>query len=297
MKGPDVHRFNRRQLLCTTALAFALPLLAAGPASAQANCSVPGVNCALAQDQYRYLQSFASLPNTTAGQALLNNTLSTVINIYQNATTAQRNQASVNANTETSQLQYHLWGMISGLPLTTSSPAGPDQLTALAINASSFQNGSAGATFVPLGAGVASSANLASTMANGLPTAVNNNILSLLSTALSAPQIEAMKVSFGSYNAWYNLGQATPFATYPYRLNRARRRPFLPARTCAPTKSPRPSPIHRGRPCRHPSSRGPSPRLPNGIRVRVLRAPNGGRTKTARRSPAAIRRWAIPRHC
>ena len=111
MKGPDVHRFNRRQLLCTTALAFALPLLAAGPASAQANCSVPGVNGALAQDQYRYLQSFASLPNTTAGQALLNNTLSTVINIYQNATTAQRNQASVNANTETSQLQYHLWGM------------------------------------------------------------------------------------------------------------------------------------------------------------------------------------------
>jgi autotransporter-associated beta strand protein len=216
MKGPDVHRFNRRQLLCTTALAFSLPLLAAGPASAQVNCSVSGVNCTLARDQYPILQSFANLPSTAAGQALLNNTLSTVINIYQNATTAQRNQASVNANTETSQLQYHMWGMISGLPLTTSSPAGPDQLTALAINASSFQNGSAGTTFVPLGAGVASSASLASTMANGLPTAVNNNILSLLSTALSAPQIEAMKVSFGSYNAWYNLGQATPFATYPY---------------------------------------------------------------------------------
>ncbi|WP_204315121.1 hypothetical protein, partial [Klebsiella pneumoniae] len=55
MKDQNTHRLNRRRLLCTTALAFTplLPiLLLGGPVSAQANCSVAGVNCALAQDQY-----------------------------------------------------------------------------------------------------------------------------------------------------------------------------------------------------------------------------------------------------
>ena len=177
------------------------------------------MNCTLAQDQYPYLRSFASLPSAVAGQALLDNNLGTVINLYQNATTAQRNQASLNADTDPTQLQYHMWGMISGLGVTIGNP-GPtttsELLTALAINASSFQNGSAGAAFVPLGAGVASSTNLASAMANSLPAGVNNNIQSLLQTALSAPQIEAMKDSFGSYNAWYDLGLASPAATYPY---------------------------------------------------------------------------------
>jgi autotransporter-associated beta strand protein len=224
MKDQNTHRLNRRRLLCTTALAFTplLPiLLLGGPVSAQANCSVAGVNCALAQDQYQYLQSFANLPNTAAGQALLNNSLSTVINIYQNATTAQQNQAALNAYTG-SLLPIHIWGMISNAPLTTTSPPVGSPLPSptssdLAINASSFRNGSAGAAFAPFATGVAATANLATAIATGNPAGLNNNINTLLGNIINnVTQIESMKMSFGSYNAQYNLGQATPWATFPY---------------------------------------------------------------------------------
>jgi autotransporter-associated beta strand protein len=207
---------RRHPLLGSLALAFTLPLLSAGPASAQANCSQPGTNCALAQDQYQYLQSFANLPNTAAGQALLNNSLSTLVGIYQNATTAQRNQAALNALSDSPYVQAHIWGMISGLPLTTSSPSTVTTST-LAFNASSFQNGSAGAAFVPFAGGVASGANLATAMAANNPAGLNSTLASLISNIWgNVTQVEAMKYSFTSYNTGIGLGSATAFATYPY---------------------------------------------------------------------------------
>ena len=88
MKLTALFACTRRQLLRTTALALALPLLPLATASAQVNCHGIGAqNCSLATDQYPYFQSFATLPLTTAcGKALLAANLDAVNSIYLNAT-------------------------------------------------------------------------------------------------------------------------------------------------------------------------------------------------------------------
>lgn len=212
MKAQDAYRLRLRPLLCSTVVAFVVPLLPMAPASAQ-GCGGPQ-DCALYRDQLQYLSSFENLPNTAAGQALLTSNLSTIIDIYQNATYAQRNQSIVNATTgPSSQITTNIWSMISNLALTPF-PGPVTPVGALAINASSFQNGSAGAAFVPLAAGVASTANIATAMATN--STISNAIAPLLTTALNAPQIGTLKDAFSAYNRFYNLATASPAATYPY---------------------------------------------------------------------------------
>jgi uncharacterized protein with beta-barrel porin domain len=224
---------TRRQLLRTTALVLALPLLPLGTASAQVNCNGIGAqNCALATDQYPYFQPFATLPLTTAGKALLAANLDAVNSIYLNATVSQQNQAVQNSNTSSFYPQYNIWAMLSNVAVsatntvTNSMPAG--NLLAVGLNAASFQNGSAGAGFVPLAGGLTSTSSLATTMTSQLPGqgGVYGNITTLLQNVVGIgngnsnyiTQIDAMKQSFSSYNTEYLWVQhrQTPWATYPY---------------------------------------------------------------------------------
>ena len=67
-------------------------------------------------------------------------------------------------------------------------PAG--NLLAVGLNAASFQNGSAGAGFVPLAGGLASTSGLATTMTTQLPgqSGVYGNITTLLQNVVGSRQ-------------------------------------------------------------------------------------------------------------
>lgn len=96
--------------VATLVLAF----LPAVPASAQVNCAgLTAAQCTLATGQYTVLQSFQSLPNTSAGLAAMQSDLSTVVGIYQNATVGQRNQAALNYVLGGFTPQYNIWSQIS----------------------------------------------------------------------------------------------------------------------------------------------------------------------------------------
>lgn len=104
------------------AVVFAIGLLFAGPVAAQVNCSgLTAAQCTQATGQYQVLQSFQSLPNTSAGQNAMQAELDAVVSIYQNATVAQRNQAAANSlgvfTVGDAQPQYNLWNQISSSSL------------------------------------------------------------------------------------------------------------------------------------------------------------------------------------
>lgn len=99
-------------------MALAIGLLFAGPVAAQVNCSgLPAAQCTQATGQYQILQSFQSLPNTSAGPNVFSSDLAAVVNIYLNATVGQRNQAAANSlgvfTSGDAQPQYNLWNQIS----------------------------------------------------------------------------------------------------------------------------------------------------------------------------------------
>ncbi|WP_147157414.1 phosphatase PAP2 family protein, partial [Reyranella soli] len=208
-------------LLGSTALAFALPLLPAGTASAQ-NCGNLGsLQCSLLQDQYPRISSFASLPSSTPGQTLLTNSLNQVVNLYQNATTAQRNNAALVA---VGDVQAVIWNAISNMPVSVAGPpvgTNPPALNSYtALNASSFQTGAAGAAFGPFAPIVTSTATPATNVTN--QPGLNSQILDLAGTVYSAiAQANDLKYSFGSYNTYLlkQLGYSTAWATSPYSPN------------------------------------------------------------------------------
>jgi autotransporter-associated beta strand protein len=198
----------RRRLLAGTALALALMPLPMATASAQA-CST-ALDCALTTDQYQYLQTFAGFPSSSAGTNLLNSNLTTIQNIYLNATTAQRQQAVINAKFAPT----NLWGMVSSTPLSDT----------LFLNASSFSN-------FP---GVTASSGLAATivgqMANppaGAPYAqINKTAVDIVAGSIG--QIVPLMDSFSSYNTYYRNAQnlSTPYATVNGRIRSPDLRPF-----------------------------------------------------------------------
>jgi autotransporter-associated beta strand protein len=198
-------------LLGSTALAFAL--LPSGTASAQ-NCGdLSTLQCNLLQDQYPRISSFASLPSTTAGQNLLSNSLAQVVNVYQNATTAQQNNASLVAVGEE---QAIIWNALSNMAVSVAGPPVGTSAPALnsytALNASSFQNGSAGAAFVPFAPIVASTATLATNVTGQAP--LYSQIAQLAASVyLPIAQANNLKYSFNSYNTYFlPLGYGTSWA-------------------------------------------------------------------------------------
>lgn len=107
----------------TLVLGFAMS--AAPSAFAQVDCTgATPTQCAQANGQYQLLQYFQALPDTAAGRTVLDADLANVVGIYQNATSAQRDQAILNSEAvvyvsngvENSYLplaQYNMWQQIS----------------------------------------------------------------------------------------------------------------------------------------------------------------------------------------
>ena len=105
--------------LLATLLGSALPLLSATPTFAQALSACTTTACVNAQisDHENLLSTFPTLLGTAEGVTLLNSNLATVVDIYQNATYAQRNLAVINDNL--TNVQTNIWGMVS-TPLATA---------------------------------------------------------------------------------------------------------------------------------------------------------------------------------
>ncbi len=181
-------------------------LLAAGtPVQAQVNCNGIGAqNCALATDQYPIFQTFNTLPNSAAGINLLNANLAAVNSIYLNATPAQRNQAAQNATTSGFTPQYNVWGMLSNLPAS-----------AFPLNASSFQAFPSVAASAGLATTAATQINNQSAPVYPQITRVLQGIVGIGGGSDYIAQIQAMKQSFTTYNAYYlqSQGLATSWAT------------------------------------------------------------------------------------
>ena len=93
-------------------VALALPLVSAASAMAQALAPCTTTACVNAQvsDHESRLSTFPTLLSAPDGITQLNSNLSTVVDLYQNATVAQRNLAVINDNL--SNVQTNIWGMV-----------------------------------------------------------------------------------------------------------------------------------------------------------------------------------------
>ncbi len=96
-----------------------LPLLSVTPAAAQDLAPCTTTSCVTVQTSKHenLLAKFPTLLNTPAGVTQLNSNLSTVVDIYQNATVAKRNLAVINDNLN--NVQTNVWGMVT-TPLATN---------------------------------------------------------------------------------------------------------------------------------------------------------------------------------